>query len=237
MTQPFRKDVRYFSRYWNGVSAELKEDRIEVRLPHICHTLSSAIWPGGFSMADGFVNWKVPLDYRCDEPVSDLKRRCGEWGFRPDSTVGFLTAAKLTHASVTELEGDRFRLLCITTVGTRNAARAGLKRETYSAYAPGTINSILLIDARMTESAMVNAVITATEAKAAALQQLNIREAANGLSATGTTTDAVAIGVSQSAEWGEAVHAYAGAATTIGCAIGEAVYETVLEAGATQHEV
>ncbi|MFF2888202.1 adenosylcobinamide amidohydrolase [Paenibacillus sp. NPDC057967] len=237
MTQPFRNDTRYASRCWNGLAAELKEDRIEVRLPHICYTLSSAIWPGGFSMADGFVNWKVPLDYRCDDPVSDFKHRCGDWGFRPNSTVGFLTAAKLTHASVTEMTGDRFRLLCITTVGTRNAARAGLKRETYSAYAPGTINTILLLDARMTESAMVNAVITATEAKTAALQRLDIREAANGQSATGTTTDAIAIGASQSAEWGDAVHAYAGAATTIGCAIGEAVYETVLEAGATQHEV
>lgn len=237
MAQPFRNGSRYIARLWDGVSAELKEDRIEVRLPQVCHTLSSAIWPGGFSQADGFVNWKVPLDYRCDDPVSDLQLRCGDWGFSTKTTVGFLTAAKLTHASVIELEGDCFRLLCITTVGTRNAARAGLKREMYSAYAPGTINTILLLDARMTESAMVNAVITATEAKSAALQQLNIRETANGQLATGTTTDAIAIGVSQSTQWGKALHAYAGAATTIGCAIGEAVYETVLEAGATQHEV
>lgn len=237
MTQPFRNGNRYIARHWNGVSAELKEDRIEVRLPHVCHTLSSAIWPGGFSQTDGFVNWRVPLNYRCDDPVSDLQRRCGDWGFSTNTTVGFLTAAKLTHASVMELEGDCFRLLCITTVGTRNAARAGLKRESYSAYAPGTINTILLLDARMTESAMVNAVITATEAKSAALHELDIRETGNGQLATGTTTDAIAIGVSQSTQWGQALHAYAGAATTIGCAIGEAVYETVLEAGTTQHEV
>ncbi|MOA56005.1 Adenosylcobinamide amidohydrolase [compost metagenome] len=81
----------------------------------------------------------------------------------------------------------------------------------------------------------MNAVITATEAKTAALQELGITEKANGLSATGTTTDAIVIGVSQDASW-NAVHAYAGAATTIGCAIGEAVYASVLEAGRTQHE-
>ncbi|REK76627.1 adenosylcobinamide amidohydrolase [Paenibacillus paeoniae] len=237
MTQPFRINPRYTSRYWEGLELCLRDDRIEFRLPQVCHALSSAIWPGGFSKADGLVNWKVPLDYRCDDPVADLKRRCEEWGFQPTSTVGFLTAAKLTHASVTEIHGDCFRLLCCTTAGTRNAARAGMKRETYSAYMPGTINTILLLDARMTESAMVNAIITATEAKTAALQQLNIRETANGESATGTTTDAIAIAVSQSACWGKSEHAYAGVATTIGCAIGEAVYDTVLEAASTQHEV
>lgn len=82
---------------------------------------------------------------------------------------------------------------------------------------------------------MVNAIITATEAKTAALQQLGIIEQANGQAATGTTTDAIVIGVSQAASW-NALHAYAGVATTIGCAIGEAVYDTVLEATRTQHE-
>lgn len=237
MTQPFRNNSLYTSFYWAGLVLRMKDDRIEIRSPQLLHTLSSAIMPGGFSMADGFVNWKVPLDYRCDDPVTDLKRNCVDWGFQRETTVGFLTAAKLTHASIIEAEGDQFRLLCCTTAGTRNAARAGVKRETYSAYEPGTINTIILIDGAMTKSAMVNAIITATEAKSAALQQLNIRELANGELATGTTTDAIAIGVSQSAGWGSAVHAYAGAATTIGCAIGEAVYQTVMEAGVTQHEV
>jgi adenosylcobinamide amidohydrolase len=168
--------------------------------------------------------------------VTDLKQQCELWGFDPESTVGFMTAAKLTHASVIESAGDCFKLFCCTTAGTRNAARAGLSRETYSAYSPGTINTILLVEGAMTEAAMVNAVITATEAKAAALSELGIREQANGELATGTSTDAIAIGASQDASRG-AVHAYAGAATTIGCAIGEAVYLSVLESVRTQHEV
>lgn len=235
MTQPFRSGTVYHSELWSGVSFRLLEDRIETRLPERIHALSSAVHPGGFSYADRIVNWKVPLTYQCDDPVRDLISQCEEWTCEPQHTIGLITAAKLTHASIAEYLGDRFKLLCCTTVGTSNAARAGLPRHTFSAYTPGTINTIILIDGQMTEAAMVNAVITATEAKTAALQQLGIVEQATGHSATGTTTDAIVIGVSQQAHW-NAVHAYAGAATTIGCSIGEAVYETVLDAGRTQHE-
>ncbi|WP_337102944.1 adenosylcobinamide amidohydrolase [Paenibacillus sp. YIM B09110] len=236
MSQPFRSDSTVYDSFiWSGLRLELLDDRIVARLQEPVQALSSAIHPGGFSWADHIVNWKVPLDYRCDDPIADFVHRCEGWGSKAEHTIGMLTAAKLTHASVKELEGDRFKLLCITTSGTRNAARAGLPRQTFSAYEPGTINTVLLIDGQMTESAMVNAVITATEAKAAALHELGIVETANGQLATGTTTDAIAIGVSQRASW-QAIHAYAGVATTIGCAIGEAVYETVLEATRTQHE-
>lgn len=235
MSQPFRSGVDYESTICNGVRIYLLEDRIDMVCSEKLHTLSSAVHPGGFSYADRIMNWKVPLTYQCEDPVSDIVRQCSVWGCDPQHTIGLITAAKLTHASVIELEGDRFKLLCCTTVGTGNAARAGLPRNTFSAYTPGTINTILLIDGQMTESAMVNAVITATEAKTAALQQLGIVERASGLSATGTTTDAIVIGVSQHEHW-KVLHAYAGAATTIGCTIGEAVYETVLEAARTQAE-
>ncbi|WP_424765642.1 adenosylcobinamide amidohydrolase [Paenibacillus sp. sgz302251] len=235
MTQPFRKGFRYDSALWNGVSLRLLADRIEVSCTEPLYALSSAVHPGGFSYSNRIINWKVPLTYQCDDPVQDIVKKCSEWVCEPERTIGLITAAKLTHASVVECEGDRFKLLCCTTVGTRNAARAGLPRQTFPAYTPGTINTILLIDGQMTEAAMVNAVITATEAKTAALQQLGIVEMESGESATGTTTDAIVIGVSQNKHW-HVVHAYAGAATTIGCAIGEAVYAAVLEATRTQHE-
>ncbi|WP_028610930.1 adenosylcobinamide amidohydrolase [Paenibacillus harenae] len=236
MTQPFRGGGSGFhSGIWAGVSLRLLEDRIEASSPEMLYTLSSAVHPGGFSYANRIVNWKVPLSYQCDDPVRDLKRKCGEWGCDYRQTAGLITAAKLTHASIMERAGDRFKLVGCVTAGTRNAARAGMPRDTFPAYTPGTINTILLIDGRLTESAMVNAVITATEAKTAALQDLGIAEKANGKSATGTTTDAIVIGVSQHSRW-DAVHAYAGAATTVGNAIAETVYAAVHEAVRTQQE-
>jgi adenosylcobinamide hydrolase len=235
MSQPFRSGKLYEASCWPNVQLRLNEDRIEICLPQPVLALSSAIHPGGFSQAERIVNWKVPLSYQCDNPVQDLINRCTEWNCDPQRTIGLITAAKLTHASIQEAAGDRFNLLCCVTVGTRNAARAGLPRETFPAYTAGTINTIVLIDGQMTQSALVNAVITATEAKTAALQQLGIVEGKNGMSATGTTTDAIVIGVSQRPQWG-AVHAYAGAATSIGCQIGESVYAAVMEATRTQHE-
>lgn len=235
MTQPFRSTDNYKSVVWHGVSLRMLEDRIEVCLPHKVRALSSAVYPGGFSQSDRIINWKVPLNYYCEDPIYDIMNKCSEWNCDPNAMIGLITAAKLTHASVVEKQGDQFNLLCCTTVGTRNAARSGMTRPAYSAYKPGTINTIVLIDGQMTESAMVNAIITATEAKSAALQELGIVEKENGMLATGTTTDAIVIGVSQSEHW-NATHAYAGPATTIGCAIGEAVYAAVLEATRTQHE-
>lgn len=237
MGQPFRQGgLIYRSRLWEGVYFKLLDSsRIETYSPAMLRTLSSAVHLGGFAEANGIVNWKVPIPYDCDDPVGDVDTQFGQWGYDPSRTVGLLTAAKLTHASVVEVEGDRFKLLCCTTSGTGNAARAGLPRETFSAYTAGTINTILLVDGQMTDAAMVNAIITASEAKAAALQDLRISDFENGNIATGTTTDAVVIGVSQNEQY-EAVHAYAGTATTIGNAIGQSVYETVHEACRTQLE-
>jgi adenosylcobinamide amidohydrolase len=167
--------------------------------------------------------------------LTHLSERCAAAGADPRRTIGFMTAAKLTHASIQGLDGDRFRLLCCATAGTRNAARAGDPRATYSAYAPGTINISLFVDGRLTESAMAGAIVTATEAKSAALQELGVTERETGRIATGTTTDAIAVCVSQRTGWGEP-HAYAGSATSIGCSIGEAVFRAVHEAVRTQGE-
>ncbi|MBW7473184.1 adenosylcobinamide amidohydrolase [Paenibacillus oenotherae] len=236
MTQPFRSgNGRYESLLWPGLSVEFVDDRIGVQLHEPLQTLSSAVYGGGFGHGDSFVNWKVPVSYYGNDPADDVRSMLREWGYSPSSTIGLLTAAKLTHASIAEAEGDRFNIVCIATSGTGNAARSGMSREVFSAYKPGTINIMLFIDGSMTPSAMVNAVITATEAKTAALTDLGITDPDNGRGATGTTTDAIIIGASQSQRFG-AVHAYAGAATTIGNAIGNMVYRTVYESTATQGE-
>ncbi|NIK68932.1 adenosylcobinamide amidohydrolase [Paenibacillus sp. BK720] len=235
MSQPFRQGRHYCSELWNGLSITYRDERLEMRCPGKLRTLSNAIHTGGLAEADVIVNWKVPLNYSGTDPARDAAAQLKQWGYEPDRTIGLLTAAKLTHASVAEFEGDRFKLLCLTTAGTRNAARAGLPRETFSAYSAGTINTVLLVDGRMTDSAMTNAIITYAEAKAAALADLQLMDPETNRIATGTTTDAVVVGVSGNPAC-HAVHAYAGAATTIGNAIGRLVYETVHEACRTQHE-
>ncbi|UVI32605.1 adenosylcobinamide amidohydrolase [Paenibacillus spongiae] len=236
MSQPFRQGATvYLSHVWPDLTIEWHEERIVASSKAPLQTLSSAVYGGGFGAAERFVNWKVPLTYDCSDPVADFRGMFGEWGYPDESTIGFMTAAKLTHASVMEEAGDQFAIVCVTTAGVSNAARAGIGRPSFSAYAAGTINTFIMIDGRMSSSAMVNAVIVAAEAKAAALQDLGIEDPLHGGHATGTTTDAILIGASQSDRY-DSPHLYAGAATTIGNAVGRLVYETVYESVITRDE-
>ncbi|GFN31790.1 adenosylcobinamide amidohydrolase [Paenibacillus xylaniclasticus] len=235
--QPFRVMNEYYSSCWTGLYARLSDDgeRIMIESPDRMRTLSSAIYRGGMSSADRFINWRVPLTYNNDDPHTEILDRLEQWGIEHERAIVLMTAAKLTHASVAEYMDDRFKLVCMTTAGTRNAARAGSERTIYESWRPGTINTFLLFDGQLTDAAMVNAMMTAVEAKAAALQDIGLRDSDNGLAATGTTTDAIVLGVSGKTIY-HAIHEYAGTATTVGAAIGQLVYDTVYESVVTQHE-
>ncbi|AJY76659.1 adenosylcobinamide amidohydrolase [Paenibacillus beijingensis] len=237
MSQPFRTAAEYRSKYIEGLVLAYSEERIVLESAMPLQTLGNAVFGGGLATVNRFVNWKVPRSYRGNDPNGDAAEAVRSWGFNPKRTSVLLTAAKLSHASVEETAGDRFSLLICTTAGTSNAARAGSVRTLFPAYGymPGTINSFIYIDGALTQAAMINALMTAVEAKAAALQDAGIKDADTGLTATGTTSDAILLGVTGSSAYG-AVHAYAGTATTIGGAVAEAVYRTVLEAVMTQHE-
>ncbi|EGL16867.1 MULTISPECIES: adenosylcobinamide amidohydrolase [unclassified Paenibacillus] len=117
------------------------------------------------------------------------------------------------------------------TVGYSNKARAG-RGLPASALFPGTINIIVAVEGELTDEAMVNAVITATEAKAAALQDLGVA-LEDGSGATGTTTDAVLIASTQRGR----LHRYAGTATYLGHMIGRSVYEAAMQSGLAYKKV
>ncbi|MCP4694821.1 MAG: adenosylcobinamide amidohydrolase, partial [Desulfobacterales bacterium] len=94
-------------------------------------------------------------------------------------------------------EEQGVEVTALVTAGVSNARRAGDPAECREMVeadpAPGTINIIMLTNARLTRAAMVEAVITVTEAKTAALQDLGVQSTSTGVPATGTGTDAIAI--------------------------------------------
>lgn len=95
----------------------------------------------------------------------------------------------------------------------------------------GTINIILITNALLTEAAMARALITITETKCAALQDLGIESSYSpGLIATGTGTDNVIV-----VPPGNGIRiTYAGGHSKAGELIGRVVYESVKEA-VTRH--
>ena len=110
----------------------------------------------------------------------------------------------------------------LITLGLTNPMAAGVSAPTLLTV--GTINLILLIDGCLTRAALVNAVITTTEAKTLALIEGGTRTR-EGSPATGTSTAAIVIACTGRGE----PLCYAGTATEVGWLIGRAVRGVVQE--------
>lgn len=216
----------YDSEVWPGLSLYLKEAHLLLEFPNEVDSLSSAVYGGGMQRLHKVVNLFVDRNYECSDPVHDMENKLRDWGYPLSGCAGLMTAVPMEHAAVVEEETGSASIFCCVTAAAGNAARAGALRSEQALYRPGTINIMLGIDGHLTTAAMVNAVMTAVEAKAAALADLGITDPENGLIATGTTTDAIVLAVSQSGRY-EAEHVYAGTATDLGGAIGRLVYGAV----------
>lgn len=106
------------------------------------------------------------------------------------STSLLFTGADMDHLSVKKAKYQDLTAYVLATAGVQsNAMRMSADRGDY--VEPGTINIIILTNRRLTDRAMARAIITATEAKTAALQDLDIRSTYQGrtFQATGTGTD------------------------------------------------
>lgn len=254
--QPYREGmVKYESTCIHDLSISYRDGHVAIQLPEQARIWSSAVFNGGQTTGNCIINHMVNKHFVCNDPVQYMKDLCMEWRYEPADTVGLITAAKITHLSVEELEGDEFSLLCCSTAGTSNAARAGVPREVFSSYLtleesdeseetaqesvqrqqPGTINTVIVLDGKLTDAAVWNLLMVAAEAKAAALSDLVIQDRETGMIATGTTTDTVVIAVLDRGTYIRE-HLYGGTATTLGCSAGQLVYRTVYEAVRTQSE-
>ena len=198
-----------------GISASLDDEALILRSASPLDVLSSAVVDGGFARADVIINRHVSKYYDHPDPAAELTafaRRQGVSG----PFVGLMTAVYMKNTRVVTLtEGDG-HLTLVMTAGFSNATSAGLSPSV--TLRPGTINLILLIDAWLTPAAMVNAVITATEAKTHTLRTWGL-QTPDGLPATGTSTDSVVVACTGR---GPSLP-YAGPATPVGHLIGRAV--------------
>ena len=142
--------------------------------------IASAPLGGGIGRRGWVVNAQVSPDYLRTDIEAHLEQLAVSLGCAGPG-VGFLTAASVD------------RLTTATDDGVTVFATVGLQHPTWAAptdanedAAVGTINVIAFVPARLTDAAMVNAVMTATEAKAQALGDCGVR-------GTGTASDAVCI--------------------------------------------
>jgi adenosylcobinamide hydrolase len=169
------------------------------------------------------------------------KRTAHSCGLRSEDISLMGTSADMDNLAVVTKAHHPFVVTALVTAGAKgNAIRSGVDEGTYieadpaseipvtaKEPKPGTINIMVLTNARITDGGMVRAVITATEAKTAALEDLHVSSTCTkNVQATGTGTDGMII---VSGTSGPRV-TYPGGHSRIGGLIGKAVYEAVVEA-------
>ncbi|MEF3167883.1 MAG: adenosylcobinamide amidohydrolase [Deltaproteobacteria bacterium] len=149
----------------------------------------------------------------------------------PEEKIAQLgTAADMKNLAIVTKTYPPFVVTSLVTAGARtNALRTGVDEGKHieGKEPHGTVNVILLTNAELTDGAMARAIITLTEAKTAAFEDLDVPSSyTKSVQATGTGTDSAIVvsGVN-----GPKV-TYTGGHSKIGELIGKAVYEGVMEA-------
>jgi alpha-ribazole phosphatase CobZ len=209
-----------------GVNYKIDKNTLVISSDAPLKAISSAVYNGGTRKANTIINHQVSEDYDHLDPQGLLRVITEKLGFKPEYTIGLMTAAPVHNASVKTLRCGEQMVAVLATAGTSNAETAGNKISNLKKHVNiGTINIVLIIDGYLEESCMVNSLITATEAKTAALNELDIRSSSYDKQATGTTSDAIVVAATMR---GEPV-SYAGTATTLGEAIGICVKEAIKE--------
>ena len=150
------------------------------------------------------------------------------------------TAANMNNLAVAVEAFREISVLAAATAGVEgNAARAGDPASCYEfdgrhemidrtpPPALGTINVMIVVNQPMVDGALVRAVMTATEAKSAALQELSISSRYSRQIATGTGTDQIAVCAPLSGT--SSPIRGAGHHTTLGELIGKAVRRAIKE--------
>ena len=186
--------------------------------------ISSAVLGADLRQVRYIINHSVDKDYHSSDPEEDLRQLalCLHLG---KDVLGMMSAVSVKNTVLCQERQKDLTVAALCTAGTGNPGVAGLPvGKVQSQYKPGTINLILLVDGNMTDAAMVNAVITATEAKARALFKAKVT-LPDGEPVTGTTTDSIVVAGTGR---GEPLR-YAGTATGLGYLIGSTVYRAVAQ--------
>ena len=172
-----------------GVHVDIGHEAVVVRADEPLTTASSAVVGGGLGRASAIVNLHVPKNFRGEHADRVLEAFVARRSI-PAPWVGLLTGAWTEKAEIATETIDGITAVAIVTVGLSNPASAG--RTAVAAWLPSTINTILVVDAVATPAALVNLVMTVTEAKVMVVAEAGVRTL-DGDPASGTSTDAIVI--------------------------------------------
>lgn len=154
-------------------------------------------------------------------------------GKKAETTALLMTGADMGNLSVRTQEFKEMKVTTLVTAGVMsNAVRMGTDEGMF--YEPGTINILILTNMHLTPRAMSRTIISATEAKTALLEDLDIRSSTSGAThpATGTGTDNILVVAGQGSPIDNA-----GGHSKMGELIAKAVYAGVKDAVEKQNGI
>ncbi|MFI5852879.1 adenosylcobinamide amidohydrolase [Streptomyces parvulus] len=179
---------------------------------------SSAVLGGGIGERAWVLNAQVAHGYRRTDPARHLAGLAHAAGARGPG-VGLMTAADVSASARAHDGGAE----AVVTAGISVRGWAAVPEEGVPGAAPpGTINIVVAVPVALSDAALVNAVMTATEAKVQALLDA-------GLDCSGTPTDAVCV-AARAPHAGATAHAFAGPRSEWGARLARAVHRAVRSA-------
>ena len=233
----------------------LDDQRVVINVPSTSGggwtCLSWAIWNGGYRVFDKplrVLNCKVPAEY--DGVTPNPRQLCQEFvrrenHQRPDDeveSVVLLTAASMKTSRMASRSAGysggtsstkRVVVDAVVTAGISNSRVAGASADWFgfrndsSAKEAGTINTVVVTNASLESSTLLEAHGIAVEAKCAACIDLGIACAKTGRIAQGTGTDTTCILAPNKTDFEVTC---AGKHTLFGELVGQAVYDATREA-------
>ncbi len=212
-------------RKLNGGWLDHDPGRLVLRLDQPHRGVSSCIVGGGVGPVRTWLNLQVPLDYARTDPVAHLHEEAA--GLHAP-VVATMTAAEVGDHVVATVGG----VTAVVTVGLSVPLAAAGTLELQPAV--GTINIAVVVATPLSDAGLVNAVQTATEAKAQALAECGITAMNHPGPATGTATDSILV-CSALPPPGQEATAFAGPAAPVGNAIAHAVHRCMTEGTARWH--
>ena len=236
------QDIKAKAFVTKGVRDGLWEKTLIVRFPEKRRTLSTT---DGFTDAQAAINhaahpelWmkvyeemQTKHEFGGNVYVRKIQEMVAKnLGLKREDVAQMSTAADMDNLAVVTKAFKPFIVTALVTAGAEtNAQRTSVDEGTNieGDEPKGTVNILILTNARLTDGAMARALITITEAKTAAFEDLRVPSSYNkNVQATGTGTDSIIIA---SGTTGPKV-TYTGGHSRIGELIGKAAYEAVIEA-------
>jgi adenosylcobinamide amidohydrolase len=210
-----------------GVSLTMDNDTFWVVSESPLQILSSSVIGSDLKETRHIMSVRVPdeatqREFALKRPRAFLRERAQALG-NQEPVVGLITTLDHERLQVSIHTEGEIKVAALATVGLTHLSAPGRHNVVYTGeQQAGTINLVVLCDARLSPEAEVRAATLATEAKTLALFEADVKTAGGSI-ATGTSMDTIIVASTNRGTF----FRYSGTSTLLGHLIGKAVFDVV----------